>query len=365
MAVNNSESAMTHESQYIFRKPLWRRIIPPLLLVGVWAVPVTLLVMVTKAHEHGVEASMADAAVLYIVKKGVTVEKTAWIAGFLSIPLLAWLFSGFEKLIITPHAMVRRSIFGRRQALRWNEVDEVLIEHVEARLEGRSTARKILTLYAVKRKFVPWRRRLKVTNRQFEGYHHVERIASQVSIPAIAARKRMEIAARHKPARFAMRAPLDDILAVFLVIAGLALFATGGLDRIWTERLIAIRPYVIGLAALLEVIALKKFFYRQIGIDEKNLYVMRRDWITKTIPLDTIEDVRVLDNRLRIFARRGKAQKPSQVFRTKRFIRNRGVLLRLIREAHEARRMQDETPIVPVHEINNEPAMAESAPEAG
>jgi hypothetical protein len=346
---------MHEHAEYLFRKPLWRKVVPALALALVWSVPLFLVYATAPRESTGLADTLAALAGKSLVEAGITVKRATWIAGFLSFPLVLLFVSGFERLLITPEAITRISLIGTRYSLRWTDIDEVLIEHIEAHLEGKATARKVLTLYAVRRRFVPWRRRMKITNRQFEGYHHVERIASQVSVPAIAARKRAEIQSRKKAARFAERRPTDDLKAVFYAVAGVALLAAWLYEATWREPYAQYRHWVLGVAIFMELLALRKFLFRQLGIDRDNLLVMRRSWVMKKIPLDTITDVRVRDNRMRVYAQLPNWKHPKKVFGTSRYIRNRGVLLRLIREAHEARRIADATPIVPVHSISPEP----------
>lgn len=352
---------MSSRVEYVFHKPLWRKIVPILLLLVAWAIP-ALLIYATTHRGEGLSASIATLAAQWLIGIGVTIKRTAWVAGTLSLPIVLWWLAAFEKLLIDPEAITRVSLFGNRRSLRWTDMDEVLIEHIEARLEGKSTMRKILTLYAVRKPFMPWRRNLRITNRQFAGYHHVERLASEVAIPAIAARKRHEIESKKKPALFAERRPLDDLWAVILVFVGAALLAIWGTNRFWVGEYASARHYVLGAAILLLLMALRKFWFRQVGIDQENFYVMRREWVMRKVQLSSISDVRVRDNRMRVFAA-NKNGKVKQVFSTSRFIRNRGVLLRLIREAHDARHLEDATPIVPVHTIRVEPERQE--PDAG
>jgi hypothetical protein len=341
---------LEEQFQYIFRKPLWRKMLPIFLLGLVWLIPVGYIVAAT-SESTALVFSVIRSTEHFLRQRGMTFDRVLWAAGIASIPVLLWLYWGFEKLVITPDGIVRRLPFGAKRSLRWGDVDEVLIEHIDVIFEGKQTAKKILRFYATRHPFVPWRRYMRITNSEFDCYHHAERIAAQVSIPAIAARKREEIRHKGKAARFAIREMGDSLLALVFVFAAFALVPVWGLDRLWTADLVRFRHYTLLLAALLLIAAFRKFFFRQLGIDEKNLYVMRRDWIVKTIPLDSIVDVRVLDNRMRVFAKQRRKKKPVQVFKTNRFIRNRGVLLRLIREQREERDRLDATPIKPLKAV--------------
>lgn len=346
---------MEEQFQYIFRKPLWRKVFPVFLLVLLWLIPLGYIVAAA-SESTSLAVSVIRSGEHFLRQRGLTFDRVLWVTGLASIPIILWLYWGFEKLIITPDGIVRRLPFGAKRSLRWGDVDEVLIEHIDVIFEGKQTAKKILRFYATRHPFVPWRRHMRITNSEFDCYHHAERIAAQVSIPAIAARKREEIRTKGKAARFAIREAGDSLLALAFTLAAFALIPVWGLDRLWSPEIVRLRHYTLVLMVILLIGAFRKFFFRQVGIDDKNLYIMRRDWIVKSIPLDSIVDVRVLDNRMRVFAKQRRKKKPVQVFKTNRFIRNRGVLLRLIREQREERDRLDATPIRPLKAIKMEPA---------
>lgn len=318
------------------------------LLLCIWAV-VLLFERGAGLVHHELWTGVYGTAKAWLLHHGVSSQRVLWGAGTLSGLLVLWLYLGFEKLIVTPEAITRRLPLGPRRSFRWSQLDEVLIEHIESRFEGKRSAKKILTLYATRPRFLPFRRRMKITNREFDCYHHVERLASQISIPAIAARKRQEIEEDGRIALFAMRESGDGVLAILCTVIGVTLLPLWGLDSFWAGASYPeTRPYVLAAGCILLLIGLKKFFFRQLGVDRDYIYIMRREWVMRKIPIETIVDVRVLDNRMRILARVGKNRKERQVFKTSRFIRNRGVLLRLIRDMYDARRLENATPIVPL-----------------
>jgi hypothetical protein len=340
----------------VFRKPAWRIVLPILMILAVWAVPFVASCALAP-ESAGPLWKLIGQAGAWLHTKGLGTVRACWLAGFLSIPLVYLLWTGLETLTVTSDAITRRRPGGARWSLRWLEVDEVLIEHIEQRMEDHRTDRKIMTLYAVRRPWRLWRRRMIITNRQFRDFHNVERLVTHVSIPAIAERMRRKFAVSGKPACFMERDPAEGFhIIVHLAFAGL-LTGVWASPVLWSRfPVIAVgRPYVAGAAALILLLVIRKFFYRQVAIDQRNIYIMRRSHVTRTIPLDSVIDVRVKDNLMRIFARREGTLKPKQVFKTRRFIRNRGVLLRLIREAHDQRRIHDLTPIPPIPSIHLEP----------
>lgn len=342
------------QAEYVFHKPLWRKTVPVLLLALLWSAPI-LFAQLLRASDAPDASALNRFLTDWFMRQGITLKRVAWVCGAVSFPVVLMLYWGFERLIITPSAFIRVLPFGRRNGLRWTDIDEVLIEHIVARFEGRASVHKVLTLYAVKKRFMPWRRKFRISNRQFEGYHRVEQIATHICIPAIAARKRAEMKHSGRPACFAERKPTDDIKALLYCVAGIALFGCWGLDSVWTPRLEPYRVYTLIAGVLAEVLALRKFLFRQIGVDMKNVYVMWRDVVVKTIPITSILDVRVQDNKMRIIVAK-KSGRPKLAFKTRRYIRNRGVLLHLIREAHELLMQPDtSTPIVPIRSIAPEP----------
>ena len=95
----------------------------------------------------------------------------------------------------------------------------------------------------------------------------------------------------------------------------------------------------------LALFGLFKFFYRQVGVDHENVYVMRQRWIMKRIPIDNIADIQIRENQMRVYAFVKDPEVPKQVFKTNKYVRNRGVMLRLIREIYDIRRNMDAVPI--------------------
>jgi hypothetical protein len=340
--------------RYIFRRPLWRKAVPTLLLLLIWLLPLfmwkgNILPLADTPFELWPEKSMS-----WFHGHGITLRRALIGTAALSALLLVWLYKGMETLIITPEAVVRRLPMGIRRTLRWVDVDEVLIDLVEARFEGDVTARKTLYLYSIPRGLLKLRKKLTIKSRQFEGYEDVERIAVQVSVPAVAARLRERISRTGKPALFPVRDPGEGLLGVFIFLCGLVVLFAAAYDPVWNFPTLRvpyqrfIRPPLALLAVVVMLTSFLKFFYKQIGVDAENIYVLVRRFVRRRIPIDTIADIQIRDNQMRVYAFTKDPEIPRQVFKTNRYIRNRGVLLRLIREEYEARRLRDDQPIATV-----------------
>lgn len=344
--------------RYIFRRPAWRKVVPVLLLLLIWLLPLFLwkghlLPLADTKFETWPEKGQS-----WLTTHGLSLRHALVGVGTLSVLLLLWLFTGMQTLVITPEAVVRRLPLGIRRTLRWIDIDEVLIDLVEARFEGDVTARKTLYLYSIPRGLFKTRKKLTIKSHHFEGYDDVERIAVQVSVPAVAARLRERITRTQKPALFPLREPWEGLLGVLLFFGGAFVVFGSAYDPIWPSKVPYqnyIRPGLAILAGLVMLTSFLKFFYKQIGVDSENIYVLVRKYIRRRIPIDTVADIQIHDNQMRIYAFTKDPEIPRQVFKTNRFIRNRGVLLRLIREEYEARRRRDDQPI-----MTTRPAMVQT-----
>jgi hypothetical protein len=168
-------------------------------------------------------------------------------------------------------------------------------------------------------------------------------------VPAVAERLRQRIEAAKKPATFAVLEPGELLIGVLSVLVGLAMVASAFYEPIWVIADVpfawAIRPGVIIAGVFLFLFGVFKFFYKQVGVDHENMYVMRQRWITKRIPIDNIADIQIRENQMRVYAFVKDPEVPKQVFKTNKYVRNRGVMLRLIREIYDMRRNMDAVPI--------------------
>lgn len=348
--------------KYVFRKPAWRRIFPVFLMLLVWVLPIFLWRGV-KIAGSGAPGELAEKGIEYLVQHGVTLKRAAAGAGALTGVLLVWWFFGFGTLVMTPQHITRRLPLIGGIPLKWSDMDEVLIDHVENYFEGDSTAKRVLTLYRARRFFIPWRRTMRISDSEFDDYDNVEQFAVGISIPAIAARVRQQIESSGKPALFPIREASDATLSFLYAIFGLSVTVACAYNPLWKGWAILARPYIACAAVVFLFMALYKLMFRQIGVDGKNLYIMRRGLVTKTIPIDSIADIHIRDNHMLIYAvpvKGGKKEfvpgvsphwRPRKVFSTNRFVRNRGVLLDYLRQRYEDRRRLDATPILPIRSI--------------
>lgn len=333
--------------RYVFHKPLWRKVLPFFLLVFIWIVPGFLwkgsLIALPEPF-----AAWPAMALEWLTSFNITLSNAVAVAAAISAVVVVWWYRGFEVLIISAESITRSSLLGFRTTLRWVDVDEVLIDHLEVRMEGDATARKTLYLYEVPKGIFGLRRRMKINNRQFDGFDDVERIAVLVSVPAVAERLRQRVETTKKPATFAVLEPGELLIAALSAVLGLGLVASAFYEPLWALANLPypwIRPAVIVLGVFLFVFGLFKIFYQRMGVDHENVYVMRQGWVLKRIPIDNIADIQIRENQMRIYAFVRDPEVPRQVYKTNKYVRNRGVMLRLIREMYDIRRMQDETPI--------------------
>jgi hypothetical protein len=325
--------------RYVFHKPLWRKVLPFFLLVLTWIVPAFLW----RGHELKLPEPFnvwPQNGLDWFAATGITLEEAFPVAAVLSLFILFWWYKGFEILIISADAITRSSLLGFRTSLRWVDVDEVLIDHLEARMEGDATARKTLYLYEVPKGIFGTRRRMKINNRQFDGFDDVERIAVLVSVPAEASKK---------PATFAVLEPGELLIGGLCAVLGLLIIAAAFYEPLWLILNIPyvwiVRPAVIVVGVMFFLYGIFRFFYKQVGVDGENVYVMRQRWVLKKIPIDTIADIQIRENQMRVYAFVKDPEVPKQVFKTNKYVRNRGVMLRLIREIYDIRRNMDNTPI--------------------
>lgn len=282
---------------------------------------------------------------------GVTQDRAVHFAMAWSALMLLWLYREFTTVVVTPTAIVRRLVPLPPRTLRWEDADEILIEHIARTWEGRRTARKTLTVFARRRWFLPWRRAMRVTNRQIEGYHRVEHLAVGVSVPAIARRKRQRIAASGRPAVFTQFEASDAFWLVFWAGVGISAAMAHALDKLWVAPYDIARPAAVWLSGAAAVLSLRRVLFRQVAVGASTVHIMFCGVPYKAILVESIVSMKANDNGLKIFARKGGGDKARCVFRTRRFIRNRGVLLRLVRELQNERTLEDQTPIVPVRAV--------------
>ena len=339
---------MDDKIRYVFRTPLWRKLLPLFLGALAWLVPLS-LDYVSRLPDTGTTITVTKSGVAWLARHGATVERAVMLAAGWCVLMLLWFHRELATLTVTPVSLIRKTPLLPGRELRWNDADEVLIDHTERLWEGNKTALRVLKVYAHRRMFDLWRRRMVVSNREFEGFHHVERLAVHISVPAIARRMLAEIDKRRRPVLFAQWQSGTGPRIVLYVLVAVAVLAAFALDSLWIDQARApYRMYLPFVAGFLGLLVLRKLLVWQVGVDRHNVHVLLSGIVMRRVPIETITSMRANGNKLRIEARVGRDGKEKTVFSTGRFIRNRGVLLHLIRMIREQRRRHDETPIAPV-----------------
>jgi hypothetical protein len=357
-----------HEkARHIFRTPLWRKVLPVFLASLAWIAPLAMHYLASLAGSDRVSMA-ARTALAWLHQSGVTQERATQAAIGWSVLMLVWLYREFASLVVTPTAIVRRLPPFPARVLRWEDADEILIEHATRLWEGRRSARKVLTVYERPRWYRPWRRPMRVSNRQIEGYHRVENLAVAVSVPAIARRKVEQLASRGKPVVFTQFELGDGFWVVFWAAAAVLASAAFALDKLWRPPYDMVRPATVWIAGIAALLAARRLLVRQVAVGRDIVHILFAGMPYKAIPVESIVSMKATDNRLKFFVRKAKGDKARCVFSTRRFIRNRGVMLRMIRELQNQRTLEDRTPIVPVRAVRArtkagpQPAVPEQAP---
>lgn len=323
---------LTKASYFEFHRPLWQKGLPLFLLVAIWGVVGAYGRLLSAPVERSGIAVLQTAAV-ELWRQGVSVQIAVWIAVILSLPLLGALYFACEKLVITPEAVVRVLPLRSRQIMRWVDVDEVFIRDIRYWLEGSGGTHRELVLYGRPRLFPPWRPRLSIRSREFEGYRFAERLAVQIAVPAIATRLRLELMRRGGLVFFGMPSFFHDIVMVAYAGAAAALGVAWAFPSWWQGSPLRWRHGTLVVAAVLAFAALRRLFVRYYALDLHSLYIYRRLLGRKRIPLPWIRSVGVHKGVLVIEGRREGSEKLRRFVSERRFFRNRGVFLAMIRLA--------------------------------
>ncbi len=352
---------MEEKVRYVFRTALWRKLLP-WFLAGLSWVPPLVLDYIGRLPERHPAIVLMKSGVTWLAQHGVTRDRALIAAGVFTGLMLLWFYRELARVTVTPTELTWKLPLLPARHLRWEDADEILIEHVERLWEGRRYARRTLTVTAVRRGWWPWRNRMRLTNSQIEGYHHVESLAVQKGVPAIVHRRLKRVDARKRPVLFTQWTPGDGLkfLAYGLTAAGLA--GAYFLDRIWVPPHDLLRPFVIWVAGFLGLMALRRVYFRQVAVDRRFLYFLVCGILWRKVPVESLAGLQADGNGLRVQAHMGRNHKVRTVFSTRRFIHNRGVLMRMIREVREQQRVHDSQPI---RLVQDAPREAGPAPEAG
>ena len=331
--------------RYVFRTPLWRKLLPLFLAGVVWIVPLV-LDYITRIPVGHPAVAVIKSGVVWLADHGISQQRVVIFAWVWLTLMLVWFWRELATLTVTPISLIRKMPLLPGRELKWNDADEILIDHIERLWEGKATARRELKVYAVRRFFDLRRRRMCITNRQFEGFHQVERLAVQISVPAITRRKIAEMERRRRPLFFSQREPGTNLrMALYLVVI-VALIMAFLLDKLWLSP--TFEPYrlwTVYAAVVFGLLFVWKLFYYQVGVDRHNVYVLLNGMVLRKTPVEAISSMRTTGNKLRIEAHMGRDGAEKTFFSTRRFIRNRGVLLHIIREIRDQRKRIDEQPI--------------------
>ena len=315
---------------FVFRKPAWHSALPFALLVGMWA-GVAAYALLPSVQANWRFLPVLQTHILRFQREGFTVGRVAVWAGLITIPLVILIYRARARIAITEEALIYQTPLGDPKVFRWVDVDEVYIRRIEHPLEGAEQERRILTLYARRPRWWPLRPKLVITNRQLEGYRQAERIAVRIAVPAIAERLKATLAAGAPRIEFARPSFLSDLFALaWLGVAAASAVLT------WRYFSLSQLPVAAGfsLISLICLIAgLRRFRRRWYALDTRHLYVIRRGLPTLKIPLTWLREAYVDEGVMVLTATPPPtaARAARTVIRDRRFFRNRGVFLTLIR----------------------------------
>lgn len=315
---------------YVYRKPTWHWGLPLTLLLLLWG----LLVLFPYVMSTPLDSKLGLVLQTYawsLWRKGLAQPRLLAPAVVASLILLFFVYRGRVRIVITRDAISWHTPFGEPTVLRWVDVDEVYIRRVKYPLEGRAGERRILVLYGAPLPWLKWRPRYVVTDRQFEGYREAQWLAVHTAVPAIAERQRAKLRTQGGRIEFGRPTFAEDLsVAMFLAFAaasGLLSFRYGS-ARQWD---LATAFAVVALLGL--VMGLKRLRWRWYAVDLENFYVVRRGRRPLRIPISWITDAYV-DEGLMVIRGKAPGERDLRTFaKDRRFFRNRGVMLTMIRLA--------------------------------
>lgn len=350
MSRRRKTRAPVEATEYVFSRPAWRKVVPLFAAALVW-VPFLLWKFVaglppeTKVGEYG------SIALLWLQRHGLREAYVFYASVFLSAAAIVWWYHGFERLIIGPKGIGRRGLLGGRVLMKWEDLDEIMIDRIETVLEGGTEALNVLTVYSRRRKFPPWRRRLRVTSSEFGSFQFAERLAAQVAIPAISKRLLRELTEEAGSVTFSPSQHGLLVRVTLMVLAGVACLMAASETSLWPGALVYVQLGVGLTGVLLFLASAIQLVQRQLTLTKDHLTISLMGLMKREVPLEQIADVRVQANQLRVLARPAPGKRPRQIFKTNQFIRNRGVLLHLLRmlvkRKQAERRGEDVTPGMP------------------
>jgi hypothetical protein len=217
---------------------------------------------------------------------------------------------------------------------RWATLREIRIDESGRYFEDDEFAKRTLTIVGPGPLGIGTDR-LRLTNRIWDRYEDAELATIAVGVPAIADRLMRRIARGRKPLQFPLASGIGPLGLLILLGFSAALTWAALFDPLWNGDLASYRTIPFVAAVVLFLSSFLNFLRKSVGVDRKYLYILRRGWVLKRIPLTELADVETRDNASRIRVWRDEAHtKTREAWKTDTYIHNRGVLLHLLRELH-------------------------------
>lgn len=313
---------------HVFVKPAWHWGLPLFVLLLIWGL-FAAYAFLPHIKFHTNLLAWIQSHIFDLWKKGYTPAKLLPTLIFASVLLSGLVYRGRYRLTITYDAITRLSPLGEPLQLRWVDVEEVYIRRIQYPLEGRERERRVLVLYGKRRRWWPFRPKLVLTNWQFQGYREAERLAIKIAVPAIAERLRAKLIRESGIVEFGRPSFADDLRTVLFLAAGLA--AAILMWRFAREAHL-LTAAIFGIVTVLAFVeSTRSYRPRWFGVDLDHLYVFRRGRRTLKIPLTSLTEAHVTKGVMKIVASPHSPDAAEVTIREKRFFRNRGVMLALIR----------------------------------
>ncbi|NLD61416.1 PH domain-containing protein [Candidatus Sumerlaeota bacterium] len=326
-------------NKYIFRRPWWRMLAPILFVAVVWTVPYAWQQVQANNYVSPQLIVYLAAIEKWFQAKGLSTQFMSWIPIVLTILLLIWFVKGLQSLVLTEDGLYRSYFFWRTRSLPWDDVKEIRIDRTITRLEDhRSTTRRLVLKFMPEIRWL-WSPKIVIDNATYPEYPFAEAIAVRTGVSHMARRMYRQTMETGKPVTFApigFSAGFGGTIIYWAIAFALVYAAQQG--QWWTNPLLTHFPILLYTSAVVLFFwGIDIFFYRQLGCDGKNLLIMRRSFVTQTIPIAAIDidSIDIHNNALKIYARMRKGKQLTCVYSTKRFIRNRGAMLCMIRSIYE------------------------------
>ncbi|MCX7625368.1 MAG: hypothetical protein N2Z21_04075 [Candidatus Sumerlaeaceae bacterium] len=319
---------ITGGAAHVFTKPVWHWGLPLFMLLVVWGL-FAAYTFLPQFKAGSTFLSLIQNRVLDLWKRGYSPLMVLPGVIVVSLALCVLIYRGRYRIAITGDAIIRLSPLGEPLQIRWVDVEEVYIRRIQYPLEGRERERRILVLYGKRRRWWPFRPKLVLTNWQLQGYREAERLAIKIAVPAIAERLRAKLMREGGMIEFGRPGFADDLRVVLFLASGLA---TAILTTKFAQASQPLATATFGtLTLLIFAEAIRSYRPRWFGVDLDYLYVFRRGRKTAKIPLTSLSEAYVAKGLMKIVATPSQSGDAEVTIREKRYFRNRGVMLALIR----------------------------------